>query len=291
MYPTVTSIVHEKEHRLRMIMKMQGLPMNVYFLVTYLYQFCTYLLLTALMSFFGYLANVQLFRIHNFGLLFMFLFFWGHLLVMFAFLLSTFFGNERTAGAVTFLLILIFWIVGLTLIKQFLQPVLYARLFCSSTLLSTVGHDDECVFASANYEAITTDNWSSIEGALPTTLYIMIGWYMLGAILVWYLENTMLVSHEPAEDGVSVHEKATGVVMARRSRQRVRVYSMRVFPKKRRHWFRKTPRRRGRTPENREHEEQRRRAAHPYCQHAQVFPQMERTERRCSPVRLLWRQR
>jgi len=200
MYPAVTSIVHEKEHRLRMIMKMQGLPTYVYFLVTYIYQFCTYLLLIVLMSLFGYIANVQLFRIHNFGLLFAFLFFWGHLLVMFAFLLSTFFGNERTAGAVTFLLILIFWIVGLTLIQQFLLnpystfasfiPLLFFPPWVMMTWTAWF-----CL-ASAFGEAITTDNWSTVGGgALPTTLYIMIAWYVLAALLVWYLENAMVVGH------------------------------------------------------------------------------------------------
>ena len=39
---------------------------------------------------------------------------------MFSFFLTTFFSRERTAGVVAFLVILVFWIVGNTLFREFL---------------------------------------------------------------------------------------------------------------------------------------------------------------------------
>merc|ERR1712166_1630958 len=95
-YPTVTAIVYEKQQKLRMIMKMQGLPM--------------YVVVCVLMSITGYLANVQFFVIHNQGVIWLFFLVWGHLMVAFGFFMSAFLSRMRTAMAITFLFILIMWI-------------------------------------------------------------------------------------------------------------------------------------------------------------------------------------
>ena len=119
-YPTVTAIVYEKQQKLRMIMKMQGLPMYVYYLVTYVLFYLMYVVVCVLMSITGYLANVQFFVIHNQGVIWLFFLVWGHLMVAFGFFMSAFLSRMRTAMAITFLFILIMWIVGGVLFQQFL---------------------------------------------------------------------------------------------------------------------------------------------------------------------------
>jgi len=49
-YPTVTAIVYEKQQKLRMIMKMQGLPMYVYYLVTYVLFYLMYVVVCVLIQ-------------------------------------------------------------------------------------------------------------------------------------------------------------------------------------------------------------------------------------------------
>lgn len=64
-YPTVTGIVYEKEHRLRIIMKMQGLPMPVYYFVTYAIQYSMYFFIIMLLSIVGGAAGIGFFTRHN----------------------------------------------------------------------------------------------------------------------------------------------------------------------------------------------------------------------------------
>ena len=65
------------------------------------------------------LANVGIFTLHDQGVMWLLLIIWGHLCIAFAFFLSTFFSSMRAAMAVTFLSILILWIVGGSVFGQF----------------------------------------------------------------------------------------------------------------------------------------------------------------------------
>merc|ERR1712166_679351 len=120
-YPTVTAIVYEKQAKLRMIMKMQGLPMYVYYIVTYCLHYAMYVVICILITITGALSGVQFFTIHNMGIVWLFFLLWGHLMLAFAFFLSAFLARMITAMAVTFLIILILWQCGGTLFQQFLN--------------------------------------------------------------------------------------------------------------------------------------------------------------------------
>ena len=118
-YPTVTSIVYEKQERLLIIMKMQGLPTPVYYIVTYVVHYAMYITIVLLMWIVGSWAKVGVFTLHDQGVMWLLLILWGHLCIAFAFFLSTFFSSMRAAMAVTFLAILILWIVGGSVFGQF----------------------------------------------------------------------------------------------------------------------------------------------------------------------------
>ena len=199
-YPTVTAIVYEKQQKLRMIMKMQGLPMPVYYAVMYVLHYIMYVVVCALMSITGYFANVQFFIIHNQGVVWLFFLVWGHLMVAFGFFMSAFLSRMRTAMAMTFLFILIMWIVGGVLFQQFLtNPNTTEESYIPLMILPPWVMFRWVYFlglASGVGEAIVAENWTTVGGGvLPSVLGIMSLHWFVFMTLYWYLENVMVVGH------------------------------------------------------------------------------------------------
>jgi ABC-type multidrug transport system ATPase subunit len=203
-YPTVTAIVYEKQQKLRMIMKMQGLPMPVYYVVMYALHYFMYFVICLLMTIVGYLAGIKFFTIHNLGIVWLFFLLWGHLMLAFAFFLSAFLSRMRTAMAVTFLVILIMWQCGGTLFQQFLTnpntteesyiPLMFLPPWVMFRWVYWFG------LAGAFGQAIGPDNWAVLGGGvLPRMCWVMILEWFIFMGLYWYLENVMVLGHGTAK--------------------------------------------------------------------------------------------
>ena len=203
-YPTVTAIVYEKQAKLRMIMKMQGLPMYVYYIVTYCLHYAMYVVICILITITGALSGVQFFTIHNMGIVWLFFLLWGHLMLAFAFFLSAFLARMRTAMAVTFLIILILWQCGGTLFQQFLNNPNTTEGSYIPLMILPPWQMFRWVYwfglASAFGEAITPQSWSVIGGGvLPKMIWVQVLTWFIYMGLYWYLENVMVVGHGTAK--------------------------------------------------------------------------------------------
>ena len=99
------AIVLEKEHRIREIMKLQGLKMSAYFTSVYVFQFGMYLVTTLLTLLLGVLLGFRYYTDNAFGSYFLLLFCWGHVQTAMALLFSTLLGRARTATVVGYLFI------------------------------------------------------------------------------------------------------------------------------------------------------------------------------------------
>ncbi|GAM24437.1 hypothetical protein SAMD00019534_076120 [Acytostelium subglobosum LB1] len=100
-------ILYEKENKLREIMKMMGLEMKTYWLVTYIFSYSIYLFAMLLVWALGAIFRFRYFTINNGLPIFLLIFFWGHLLVSFAFFVSVFFTKTDTATVVGYI-----WVFG-----------------------------------------------------------------------------------------------------------------------------------------------------------------------------------
>ncbi|DBA88861.1 TPA: hypothetical protein ACH3X2_000106 [Trebouxia sp. C0005] len=76
----VFTLVHEKEHSLRIMMKMQGLPDRVYYLVTYMWQMSVYIVFMAVFAIFGSAIGLKMFTKNSWGVQIMLYFLWGNVL-------------------------------------------------------------------------------------------------------------------------------------------------------------------------------------------------------------------
>jgi hypothetical protein len=205
MFVILSLVVYEKQAKLRMIMKMMGLKMSVYWVITYLFYLVQYALMIALMWILGNAANVRSFTIHDPFLLALFFFLWGNLLIAFSFVLSAFFNSTRTSTAVSFLMMLIFVEVGTNTYFVFIQSEFqsesqYTPLMFLPPMVMIRGVLWICLTGGVN-EALTFDNWGTIgDGAMQTVFNWMFTEWIFCLILLWYLENVLPVGYGTKKD-------------------------------------------------------------------------------------------
>lgn len=102
----VYGIVHEKQEKLREIMKMNGLKMKMYWIINYLYNLVLYSTVTLVVIIIGIIFGLPFFTKTS-GLLTILLFLgWGLNQISFGFMLTTFFSKARTATIICYLLVI-----------------------------------------------------------------------------------------------------------------------------------------------------------------------------------------
>merc|ERR1719424_538343 len=107
-------------------MKMMGLKMQVYWVVTYVFYYVQYCMMIAITWAFGAYAGVQVFNLHSPWVILIFFLLWGHVLVSFSMLCTVFFTSTRTAIAAALLIVLASLQVG--------QAILANQIGASGTL-------------------------------------------------------------------------------------------------------------------------------------------------------------
>jgi len=211
-YSMVVLVTYEKQHKLRIIMQMQGLKPSVYFWVNYLYFLFQFLLLCVVLTLFGLWANLNLFKLHDYGVVFLFFFLWGNVMVAFFLTISLFFNSTRLAQTMTFLLILIMVFTGSRIssaivqnpaatesswtFMMFIPPFVMMRFTQIITLLATV------------YEKVTMSNMYTIfDGSLGICINALIGHWFFWMFIRWYLEQVLVVGYGTQRDPLFIFRK------------------------------------------------------------------------------------
>merc|ERR1711871_1459836 len=178
-------------------MKMMGLKMNVYWVVTYLLFLIEYGILVMVFWIFGAFAGINFFTLHSPVILFLYLFLWGNVLIAFSMMLTTFFSKTRTAVAVGFILIFAF-VFGGFMIFETLQsdPNTSDAAYYAWQWLPPMAFMRATVFivnASSRVFAIRLDNWH--ETPLPGIFaWLFFEWF--GCLfLMFYLEKVLSVGY------------------------------------------------------------------------------------------------
>ncbi|CAN6442283.1 unnamed protein product [Victoria cruziana] len=98
LFPVILmSLVYEKQHKLRIMMKMHGLGDGPYWLISYCYYLVVSSIYVILFAAFGCLVGLKIFQLNNYGIQITFYFVYLNLQTMFAFLAATRFSRVRTA--------------------------------------------------------------------------------------------------------------------------------------------------------------------------------------------------
>ncbi|KAA6409517.1 MAG: ABC transporter A family member 7, partial [Trebouxia sp. A1-2] len=194
----LVTLVYEKQHRLRIMMKMHGLGDSAYWIIQYtwfLFIYCCYIAILLLV---GSAINLKFFRLTNYGLQIIFFFVWGNCLIAFAFLASIFFTNAKTANVVAFL-----WVFGTGLLNNLLMENYYkdhhswvyvVELIPSFALYRALYEQAAYAFKATYQNGGHGLNFSDLHDYNNHWIYatcVCAVETVLAVVLAWYLEQVL----------------------------------------------------------------------------------------------------
>ncbi|CAJ2664517.1 unnamed protein product [Trifolium pratense] len=104
LFPVVlTSLVYEKQHKLRIMMKMHGLGDGPYWTISYGYFLALSMIYMSCFVIFGSILGFKFFTLNDYSIQFVFYFIYINLQISLAFLLASFFSNVKTATVTAYI--------------------------------------------------------------------------------------------------------------------------------------------------------------------------------------------
>ncbi|CAH2043965.1 unnamed protein product [Thlaspi arvense] len=122
LFPVIlTSLVYEKQERLRIIMKMHGLGDGPYWMISYAYFLTISFLYVVSLVIFGSAIGLKYFRINDYSIQFVFYFIFINLQIAFAFLVSLVFSKVKTVTVLAYILVFGSGLLGSSLFEELLE--------------------------------------------------------------------------------------------------------------------------------------------------------------------------
>ncbi|KAL6559475.1 hypothetical protein OROGR_004592 [Orobanche gracilis] len=122
LFPIVLiSLVYEKEHRLRIMMKMHGLGDGPYWMISYAYFLVISSIYMLCLVIFGSAIGLNFFKLNDYSIQFVFFFLYINLQISLAFLVADLFSNMKTATVVGYIMVFGSGLLGGFLFQFFLQ--------------------------------------------------------------------------------------------------------------------------------------------------------------------------
>ncbi|KAJ8753351.1 hypothetical protein K2173_019750 [Erythroxylum novogranatense] len=128
LFPVVlSSLVYEKQQKLRIMMKMHGLGDGPYLLITYFYFLLISVLYILVFVLFGSAIGLKFFRLNHYSIQFVFYFIYINLQISLAFLMAAFFSNVRIATVVGYICVFGTGLLGGFLFQNFIEDSSFPR--------------------------------------------------------------------------------------------------------------------------------------------------------------------
>ncbi|XP_022681997.1 ABC transporter A family member 8 [Setaria italica] len=128
LFPVIlSSLVYEKQQKLRAMMKMHGLGDMAYWIISYCYFLLISLIYMLLLVIFGSIVGVKLFASNSYVLQFIVYFTYMNLQISFAFLMTSFFTTVSTATVSGYLYVIGSGFIGEYLFKPFVEDTSVSR--------------------------------------------------------------------------------------------------------------------------------------------------------------------
>ncbi|PIN20632.1 Lipid exporter ABCA1 [Handroanthus impetiginosus] len=121
-FPVVlTALVYEKQHRLRIMMKMHGLGDGPYWMISYAYFLAISLIYMLCFVIFGSAIGLKFFTLNDYSIQFVFYFLYINLQIALAFLVADLFSNVKTATVAGYIIVFGTGLLGGFLFQFFLE--------------------------------------------------------------------------------------------------------------------------------------------------------------------------
>ncbi|KAF3671214.1 ABC transporter A family member 8, partial [Capsicum annuum] len=127
-FPVIlSSLVYEKQRKLRIMMKMHGLGDVPYWMITYLYFLVISLIYMCCYFGFGVLTGLTIFKLNSYGVQCIFYFVFTNLQISMAFLLAAVFSNLKTASVVAYTIVFGTGILAFLLFQPLVDDASFPR--------------------------------------------------------------------------------------------------------------------------------------------------------------------
>ncbi|EGG18420.1 hypothetical protein DFA_03914 [Cavenderia fasciculata] len=200
----VSNVVYEKENRLRESMKMAGLRMRVYWLVTYMFNFSLYLVIVFVAIAFAYILKFKFFTETSFSVYFVLFILFGMTQISFSFFISVFFSSVYTSTVVSFIYIIFTALSSNLLNNAFIEnPDTNLATFVITALVPHVAFHRAVSYISLAYvDNMPGLTWDRIfeHHQMPSLYGLLFGEFLLFTLLHQYMEMVI-----PSSYGVRHH--------------------------------------------------------------------------------------
>ncbi|XP_015579513.2 ABC transporter A family member 7 [Ricinus communis] len=199
LFPVVlTSLVYEKQQKLRIMMKMHGLGDGPYWMISYAYFLSISLLYVLVFVIFGSVIGLKFFRLNDYSIQFVFYFIYINLQITFAFLVAALFSNVKTATVVAYICVFGTGLLGGFLFQNFLEDSSFPRgwiivleLYPGFTLYRGLYEFSEYAFTG---NAMGTDGmrWGDLsdgKNGMKDVLIIMTIEWLVGLFVAFYIDQ------------------------------------------------------------------------------------------------------
>uniref|UniRef100_A0A0D3GZY7 ABC transporter domain-containing protein n=1 Tax=Oryza barthii TaxID=65489 RepID=A0A0D3GZY7_9ORYZ len=123
----LTYLVYEKQHNLRLMMKMHGLKDGPYWMISHAYFLSLSAAYMMFFVMFGSLIGLDIFRLNSYSIQFVFYFLYINLQIVLAFLLASFFSSVKTASVISYIYVFGSSLLGEALLQLFIEDITFPR--------------------------------------------------------------------------------------------------------------------------------------------------------------------
>ncbi|KAL3819387.1 hypothetical protein ACJIZ3_005292 [Penstemon smallii] len=128
LFPVVlAALVYEKEHKLRIMMKMHGLGDGPYWMISYAYFLAISSIYMLCFVIFGSAVGLKFFTLNSYSIQFVFYFIYINLQISLAFLVADLFSNVKTATVVGYMMVFGSGLLGGFLLQFYIQDVSFPK--------------------------------------------------------------------------------------------------------------------------------------------------------------------
>ncbi|KAJ4894490.1 ABC transporter A family member 3 [Raphanus sativus] len=197
LFPVIlTSLVYEKQQRLRIIMKMHGLGDGPYWMITYAYFLAISTLYVICLMIFGSAIGLNFFRLNDYSIHFVFYFLYINLQISLAFLASSAFSNVETASVSAYIYVfgsgLLGWFLFQFLVEELSFPrrwIFVMELYPGFSLFRGLYEFSQYAF-KGNLTGRRGMKWKDItDSSMDKVFYIIIVEWFFSLIAAYYIDK------------------------------------------------------------------------------------------------------
>jgi ABC-type multidrug transport system ATPase subunit len=194
----VYSLVHEKEHHLRIMQRMQGLGEGPYYAVHYAWMVSMYCVFAAIFVAVGSGIGLKIFTLNSYGVQIVFYLLWGNLLASFSFFFAAVMKEARPAVLLAVIYVIITGFVANLVMVQYVEqgPIWVANVMQLIPAFSLF----RGLYELAQYAFLAARNggqgltWKKMLdpdcGMAQVWLYLLVEWALLPLIAFWLEQVT-----------------------------------------------------------------------------------------------------